>query len=538
MVEPGTLNNNNQRKNNYDFKLEFSQLKAYYNFRYNLKKKLKEVNSNKYENEQYYLVDRKWFKYWKTNIGYYNICQERSKNKSYDREINDNDYKNILPFLQSVCNESIYPLVNNEIYVNGEANPISDFIIADKKSFIRFIYPNPLYNNIKSFQIMFFHGNFLLKFSPTQFLLTIKLISGEKEDYWELILNLIENTNEETIINNFTGLDGINDWLKKFDFDLDLTEQKEISFYDHKIKVFNKTLFINKQKKISNAINPQLNNGLTQMMNTNLNNNISEEDLKEMEKEQTHILSTRISFFNKEVLNNDLSMTGKKVDECINNNNNSNNSGKNIMISNMNNNMNNKKNNNMNNNMNNNLYNKMNNNMNNKMNNINNNLNNNLFYNKNININNNFANNINMNNDINNKYNNSNNKMFNNLNNMNFNNMKNYNAINMSENKNLKGINNIQNNNILNSQSNLMSFSQNNLTYLTFTFEKYNKNIFIEVDGNDKFIEVIKKLEEKYSWLKTINTKLYFYDEKQIENFNMTLNELGIVEDSDIKVII
>lgn len=41
MVEPGTLNNNNQRKNNYDFKLEFSQLKAYYNFRYNLKKKIK-----------------------------------------------------------------------------------------------------------------------------------------------------------------------------------------------------------------------------------------------------------------------------------------------------------------------------------------------------------------------------------------------------------------------------------------------------------------------------------------------------------------
>ena len=498
MVEPGTLNNNNQRKN-YDFKLEFQQLKAYYNFRYNLKKKLKEVNSNKYENEQYYLVDRKWFKYWKTNIGYYNICQERSKNKSYDREINDNDYNNILPFLQSLCNESIYPLVNNEIYVKGEANPISDFIIADKKSFIHFIYPNPLFNNIKSFQIMFFHGNFLLKFSPTQFLLTIKLISGEKEDYWELILNLIENTNEETIINNFTGLDDINDWLKKYDFDLNLTEQKEISFFDLKIKVFNKTLFINKQKKISNAINPQLNNGLTQMMNTNLNNNISEEDLKEMEKKQTHILNKKISFVNKEVP--DLSMTGKKVDECINNNNNSNNSGKNIMNSNM----------NMNNNMNNNMYNKMNNNMN------------------------------NINNDINNKYNNSNNKMFNNLNiysNMNFNNMKNYNAINMSENKNLKGINNIQNNNILNSQSNLMSFSQNNLTYLTFTFEKYNKNIFIEVDGNDKFIEVIKKLEKKYIWLETIKNKLYIYDKKQIGNFNLTLNELGIVEDLVIKVII
>lgn len=45
------------------------------------------------------------------------------------------------------------------------------------------------------------------------------------------------------------------------------------------------------------------------MMNTNLNNNISEEDLKEMEKKQTHILNKKISFVNKEVP--DLSMTGK-----------------------------------------------------------------------------------------------------------------------------------------------------------------------------------------------------------------------------------
>ena len=88
-------------KDKYDFKLEFQQLKAYYNFRLHLKKKLKEINYyTKYENEQYYLVDRKWFKYWKTNIGYYNICQERNKNNSYDREITENDYNNILPLLQ------------------------------------------------------------------------------------------------------------------------------------------------------------------------------------------------------------------------------------------------------------------------------------------------------------------------------------------------------------------------------------------------------------------------------------------------------
>ena len=75
MAEPAILINNYQRENiNYDFKLEFQQFKAYYNFRYHLKKKLKEENIYKYENEQYYLVDRKWYKYWKENIGYFNIC--------------------------------------------------------------------------------------------------------------------------------------------------------------------------------------------------------------------------------------------------------------------------------------------------------------------------------------------------------------------------------------------------------------------------------------------------------------------------------
>ena len=110
----------------------------------------------------------------------------------------------------------------------------------------------------------------------------------------------------------------------------------------------------------------------------------------------------------------------------------------------------------------------------------------------------------------------------------------------------------MENNNMVKEHGNLIPFSQNKIktivknntklneqiVFLTFTFEKYNKNIFIEVNGNDRFEEVIKKLEEKYSWLTTINNKLYIYDKKQIANFNMTLNELGIVDNSDIKVII
>ena len=124
----------------------------------------------------------------------------------------------------------------------------------------------------------------------------------------------------------------------------------------------------------------------------------------------------------------------------------------------------------------------------------------------------------------------------------------NKNNMNLISNRN----NNMQNNNILMNELGDLSSSQKKVktevesstklneqvVFLTFTFEKYNKNIFIDVDRNDKFIEVIKKLEEKYSWLTTITNKLYIYDKKQIGNFNLTINELGMVDGSDIKVII
>ena len=142
--------------------------------------------------------------------------------------------------------------------------------------------------------------------------------------------------------------------------------------------------------------------------------------------------------------------------------------------------------------------------------------------------------------------------MENNLNNINLNIMKNNDNLNEVKNKNLEEINNMKNNKIVNEAGNLNPFSQNKLktefenntklnekiVFLTFTFEKYKKNIFIEVNGNDKFEEVIKKLEEKYSWLTTIKNKQYIFDKKQITNYNMTLNELGIVDNSDITVII
>ena len=115
-----------------------------------------------------------------------------------------------------------------------------------------------------------------------------------------------------------------------------------------------------------------------------------------------------------------------------------------------------------------------------------------------------------------------------NLSNQNFNNMNNMNFMNMSFNKN--NINNNNLNNILSNNNNL----GNQKVFLTFKFKKNNKECFINVNGNDKFIEVIRKLEEKYKWLKEDQNQTYYYQNQQITNMNSSLNDLGIIDNSYI----
>ena len=139
-------------------------------------------------------------------------------------------------------------------------------------------------------------------------------------------------------------------------------------------------------------------------------------------------------------------------------------------------------------------------------------------------MNNNMINNINQSmNNINNM-----NASMMNLSNQNFNNMNNTNFMNMSVNSN-----NINISNSNNAVSNINN-SGNQDVFLTFIYEKNNKQCFITVKGNDKFFEVIRKLEEKYKWLKEDQNHTYYYQNQQITNINLSLNELGIIDNSNI----
>ena len=323
---------------------------------------------------------------------------------------------------------------------------------------------------------------------------------------------------------------------------------------------------INNNNMINNHNNNMINNMNINNINNNnmnINSNNMNDNNKNNKNNNNHNMNKNM-IMNMHVNNNNMN-SNKNMNNNMNMNNmnkyiNNNNANMNNMNNNMNNNLNNNMNmNNMNNNMNNNNMNMNNmnknnmneNNMNNNINNMNeNNMNNNIKINKmNNNINNNNVNMKNMNNMNNNMNNNLNNKMNNNINNNNVNMNNNMNMNNMNNNYNNNMNNNINMNNMNFMNNNIMSHNINNIynigdntqlnnknIFLTFTFEKFNKQIFIDVNGNEKFFEVIKQLEEKYFWFKKANKSSFYYKGKIINNYNLTINQLGIGNNSDITI--
>ena len=166
-----------------------------------------------------------------------------------------------------------------------------------------------------------------------------------------------------------------------------------------------------------------------------------------------------------------------------------------------------------------------------------------LFYNL-IQFNNNINNNININNKSN--MNNMNN-MFNNINMNNFNNIIYNNAINNMLKINLNSktgnnqinnqqINNNNNNNINNNKEIDDYFEEDddkNPLFVTFTIEKDNKQIYLDVHEDMKFKEVKNKLENKYNWLQKIKDRTYYFKHKKIDE-NETLKNLRILDNSNV----
>ena len=146
-------------------------------------------------------------------------------------------------------------------------------------------------------------------------------------------------------------------------------------------------------------------------------------------------------------------------------------------------------------------------------------------------MNNNIGNFNNMNNNMNNNNMINNIDIFNNTNNNmnNFNNNQNIFMNNMNNQFNMLS-NNLNNNN--NNQNQKRAPITGKIIFIIFTLQKVGKQIFIDSNENEKFFTVIKDLEEKYEWLKTMKRKYYFNNKEITED--KSLKDLGIKDNSDI----
>ena len=83
--------------------------------------------------------------------------------------------------------------------------------------------------------------------------------------------------------------------------------------------------------------------------------------------------------------------------------------------------------------------------------------------------------------------------------------------------------------------------AEENTIFVTFTFKKNKKQLFIDVSPDSTFADAIFILENKYEWLKALSQRNYSIhinnnNEKPIQrrNYNTTLKDLDINESSDI----
>ena len=467
-------NNNNM----YNFmSILFQQLKEYYNFRNQFVQALQNgsfYNNNNYIENEFYLIDRKWIQKWKKCTGYNEVSHIIQRR----RDLNDADYNWVTPIIKKNMEENILPPLNNKnIFHNYKINPLADFVIINKNCHNLFIPQNQ--ENITyeiTYPIKFLKEKLILMLSDNIFFILYKDI--QKNFYNELLITFPKESPNKNIIKTEIGNIDFNNWLKKNNFDLDSTEERDnIYFYDTLLKIINKKL-----KRIKKDNEATLGNTIKPKLNEKMNNNL------ETKAQIPEELKMKM---NSQLKNNLDNLKKTKINIQQNNN--------------MNNNELNKQNNNMNlgfyNNMN------MNMNMNNNMNNFN--MNNNMNY-GNINMNNNFGNN---------NYGNNNPGI------MNY-------GINNYSNNNYSNMNNNNNNKFINSNPNVPNmgyqFNNNNNQSFNAQGQMSNNNLISNKDQNpNNDININSNLIQNRAGLQNLGQTCYMNSTLQcLSNISYVTNYL------------
>ena len=205
---------------------------------------------------QFYLIDSKWFQNWKEHVGYSEI-REHFKMRE---KLEDSVYKDIKHII--LYYSVAYPLLpfdNKNIYNNGEINPLADFVIVNKE-FINLIYQKYkgiIVNEIKSYPIKFFKEKLMIYLNEQNLSIIFK---AKDKIYWELIL-IFEKENEgKKYLLSGIEIQDFNEFIEKNKFDLYSNEELKFEEINCVIKIINKKLLLKQKSNNGNTIKPQTNN--------------------------------------------------------------------------------------------------------------------------------------------------------------------------------------------------------------------------------------------------------------------------------------
>ena len=238
------------------YKLEFNQLKEFFNFKRHFK--FARYDTSKQGiiiSDEYYLIDRNWLNNWKKFIKF-----NEFSSLNFDRDSNDDDYNIFISiFTNDLNNIKLNTLDNSNIYNDlSEINPLAEFVIINKKCFELFRESNQNKEN------KIIERPVPLQFSKDIVILhidsNIKLICFRDDltkKYYEIIIIFKEQKNINKILSDI-GKEYFKNWLQNRRFSLEGPTELYLESQGCKMKIINKNLKLkNEDLKNNIKINEQ-----------------------------------------------------------------------------------------------------------------------------------------------------------------------------------------------------------------------------------------------------------------------------------------
>ena len=246
------------------------------------------ITENIYIQNMFCLIDKDWINKWKRYINYSDIYKHISKNK-----IKINDFDIIRSIIEKhFVNKILPPLDMTNIYKNNKLDIYSNFDIFYRK-YSDIFFPKNLLENpmiMRTYPVKFFKDKYIIELNDH--ISQIKFKEHKTKQYFEILIIFKEGSEEKLKLLKEFKNENINEWLKKINFEVTSDIERDITIYNCKLTIFNKTL---KLKKESAQI--KLKNSSCLIMINNNNTEISPENKNKFDEYKQYIEEQKNSYY-------------------------------------------------------------------------------------------------------------------------------------------------------------------------------------------------------------------------------------------------